>query len=98
MESELTRNDHMKGPDAPFTVTAMFKGPLVRHVEEAWRILRGACYDNCLLPTIVDWNHNEALQKVQDFWEYNYKARRTMRGDVQYDRLSGRERRSARLC
>ena len=80
IEFGLTRNDYMKDPDAPFTVTAMFKGGPVRYVEEAWRILRGACYDNCLHPAIVDRDHEEALKKVQDFWEYNYKALRTMRG------------------
>ena len=72
IEFELTRNDHMKDPDAPFTVTAMFKGPPVTYVEEAWRILRGACYDNCLRSAIVDRNHEEALKKLQDLWESEF--------------------------
>ena len=53
MEFELTRNNHMKDPKVPFTVSACFKGPPPALVPEAWRILRKACAGKELLPTWV---------------------------------------------
>jgi len=41
-EFELTRNDHMKDPRLPITVTACFKEPSPELVPEAWRILTEA--------------------------------------------------------
>ena len=38
-EFEMTRNQHTKDPNAPQTVTAMFKDPAKGMGAEAWRIL-----------------------------------------------------------
>ncbi len=66
IEFELTRNGHTKHPTQNFTVTAMFKGPALELVPEAWRILRTACLSNSLLPAVAEWNHRVAVDKLQN--------------------------------
>ena len=60
MEFELTRNDHAKDMRMDFTVSAAFKPPPPDLAQEAWRILRAACYGSELLPSAVD---NEARRR-----------------------------------
>ena len=59
IELELTLYQHSKDPEAPFTVTAMFKDPPPYLNAEAWRILRAVVKGKELLPEIV----HEYMQK-----------------------------------
>ena len=53
MEFELTRNQHSKDPNLPFTISAMFKDQNDDVYVEAWRVLAAACEGEELLPQLV---------------------------------------------
>ena len=53
IEFELTRNQHMKDPVAPYTFTTCFKQPVMKLVPEAWRILLEVTKGHELLPIHV---------------------------------------------
>ena len=38
----------------------------MQHVPDAWRILSHACLKHSLLPAIAEWNHREALQRLEN--------------------------------
>ena len=63
-EFEVTRNQHMKDPAAPNTVTAMFKDPPQNMDAEAWRILRAVVKGKKLLPEIVHQYMQDSLARL----------------------------------
>ena len=85
MEFELTRNQHMKGPHRPFTVTACFKQPVMKLIPEAWRILLEVTKGHELLPdhvaayrekvlarwrrTVDDDRRTDILARVRQNWD-----------------------------
>ena len=54
LEFELTRNNHMKNKEVPFTLTVMFKDPPQGMIPEAWRILRKVTAEKELFSEMVD--------------------------------------------
>ena len=62
-EFELTRNDHMKDPNLPFTVTACFKEPSPDLLPEAWRILTEVITGKELWPSHVVKYRRQVLTK-----------------------------------
>ena len=53
MEFDIIRHQHVKRPNVPLTVTAMFKEPPAGMHEEAWRILREVVKGKQLYPDQV---------------------------------------------
>ena len=64
MEFEITRNQHSRHPDAPYTVTVMFKDPPSGLDAEAWRILRHVVRGKELLPDHVRQYMEKALARL----------------------------------
>ena len=52
LEFEVTRNNHMKDPRVPYTVTVCFKTPPTDLIPEAWRILSEVCAGRELVPAL----------------------------------------------
>ena len=63
MEFELTRHNHMKDENVPFTVTACFKTPPAELRAEAWRILLHVTAGKQLCPEHVLQYANDALAR-----------------------------------
>ena len=62
IEFELTRNQHMKCREVPYTLTACFKLPVMKLVPEAWRILLEVTRGHELLPDHVVAYHQKVLK------------------------------------
>ena len=67
IEFAVTRHQHMKDPDAPKTVTVMFKEPPLYLHAEAWRILRAVVRGKALLPVHVQQYMAENLARRSGF-------------------------------
>ena len=67
MEFAVTRHQHMKDPDAPKTVTVMFKEPSLDLHAEAWWILRAVVRVKELLPVRVQKYMVESLARRSGF-------------------------------
>ena len=64
IEFELTRHNHMKSTNMPFTVSACFKTPPPELRAEAWRILLRVTAGKELLPDHVQKYAREALERL----------------------------------